>query len=70
MSKSQGIAYSSLRAGKKYKLTNYGEQYEFTIEDVGGDGDFNLKDIHTLERYRMSDLTRFGKGEDFSIWEC
>ncbi|MEM8569235.1 MAG: hypothetical protein AAGF85_22470 [Bacteroidota bacterium] len=68
MAKSQGIAYSSLRAGKRYRLTNYGEQFEFTLVDIG-ESDFELKDIHTLESYHLSDLTRYGKGEDFSIWE-
>lgn len=68
MAASQGIAYSSLRAGKRYRLTNHGETFDFTITDISS-SDFTLKDIHTLEIYQMSDLTRYGKGADFSIWE-
>ncbi len=68
MAKSHGIAYNSLRAGKKYRLINYGESFEFTLVDIGS-SDFQLKDLHTLEVYHLSDLTRYGKGEDFCIWE-
>lgn len=68
VSGSEGIAYNSLRAGKQYRLTNHGESFEFTITDISSN-DFTLKDIHTLEVYLLSDLTRYGKGADFSIWE-
>ncbi|MEQ9299859.1 MAG: hypothetical protein RIF33_14895 [Cyclobacteriaceae bacterium] len=68
MSGSQGIAYSSLRSGKRYRLKNHGETFDFTITDITSN-DFHLKDIHTLEMYLLSDLTRYGKGADFSIWE-
>lgn len=69
MSKLQGIAYSSLRAGKNYSLTNFGERYDFTIIDIVSSDEFKLKDIHTLEIYFMSDLIRYGRGDDFGIWE-
>jgi hypothetical protein len=65
----QGVALSSIRAGKKYRLTNYGEVYEFTVKDIISDTDFNLYDLHTLERFKMSDVLQFGKGDDYSIWE-
>lgn len=64
-----GLAFSSLRVGKRYRLTNHREIFEFTIMEVMGREDFRLKDIHTLEEYTMGDLTRFGRGSDFSIWE-
>lgn len=65
----KGLAYSSLRAGKKYWLKNYGEKFEFEILEIVSPREFLLKDLHTLENYYMSDLTRFGKGEDFEIRE-
>lgn len=65
----QGVAFSSIRAGKKYRLTNYGEVYEFRVLDIISDTDFNLCDLHTLERYSMSEILQFGKGDDYSIWE-
>ena len=62
-----GISYSSLRAGHKYWLINYGERYEFEILEVLPPEDFKLKDVNTLEYYFMSDLTRYGRGDDFEI---
>ena len=32
-------------------------------------GSLVVKDIHTLERYRLLDLVRYGKGPDFEIRE-
>jgi hypothetical protein len=64
-----GIAFSSMRVGKKYRLVNYGEQSEFTLVEVISRSDYKLKDIFSLEHYLMSDLTRFGKGEDFELRE-
>lgn len=62
-----GISYSSLRAGQKYWLTNFGERVEFEILEVLPPEDFKLKDLNTLETYLMSDLTSYGKGPDFEI---
>ncbi|MEL7006541.1 MAG: hypothetical protein AAFN93_28030 [Bacteroidota bacterium] len=64
----RGLALSSLRTGKKYKLSNFGEVYEFRLQKILN-RDYDLKDLHTLEAYLMSDLLRFGKGEDFEILE-
>ncbi len=65
----KGLAFNSMRYGKRYKLTNYGEVYEFEVVDIKRDEEFTLKDLYTLEQYNMSDLTRYGKGEDFEIIE-
>jgi len=65
----KGLALSSLRVGKKYRLTNFGDSNEFVIERVLGSNDFAVKDLLTLERYRLKDLYKFGKGNDFEIWE-
>lgn len=64
-----GIAYSSLRAGKKYWLRNFGERFEFEILEVLHPQDFLLKDLNSLEIYKMSELTNYGKGKDFEIRE-
>lgn len=64
-----GLSMDVLRVGKKYRLINFRERYEFIIEEVLMDRNFKLKDIHTLERMQMSDLIRFGKGPDFEIRE-
>jgi hypothetical protein len=62
-----GLSIDVLRNGKKYSLTNFGDRYEFIIENILGNGDFKLKDLHTLEKYHLKDLIKFGKGKDFEI---
>jgi hypothetical protein len=57
----------SFAPAKKYRLTNYGETHDFLIEQILGDGDFRVKDLLTLERYRLKDLIKYGKGRDFSL---
>lgn len=64
----KGLAFNSLRVGSKYKLINFGESTEFVIEKVLGN-DFAIKDLLTLERYKLKDLIKFGKGKDFEIRE-
>ena len=64
-----GLSFDVLRVGKKYRLINFRDQFEFVIEEILGDGNFKLKDIHTLERMFMKDLIKFGKGNDFEIRE-
>ena len=65
----KGLAFDVLRVGKKYKLINYGEVNEFVVEHILGNGDFKVKNIHTLERYLLKDLIKFGHGKDFEIRE-
>lgn len=64
-----GIAFNNLRIGKKYRLVNHREVFEFEIMEVFGSDEFRLKDVHTLEEYFMSDLIRYGRGKDFGIRE-
>lgn len=64
-----GIAFSSMRVGKKYQLVNYGDKSVFELIEVVGRNDFKLKDLNSLEYYHMSDLMKFGKGEDFELLE-
>ena len=64
-----GLAFSSMRVGKKYRLQNYGEKSEFILEEVIGKNEFRLKDLFSLESYLMSDLIKYGKGDDFELRE-
>lgn len=64
-----GLSLSVLRVGHRYRLINFSEVHEFEIERSLTDTDFALKDIHTLERYTLKEITRFGKGPDFEIRE-
>lgn len=64
-----GLSFDVLRVGKKYRLLNFGDRYEFEIERIIGNGDFKVKDIHTLERFLLKDTIKFGKGKDFEIRE-
>jgi len=63
------IALDNIRTNKKYVLTNYGEQFEFSVVEIQSDHEFLLKDLNTLELYNMSELIGRGRGRDFSIWE-
>lgn len=64
-----GLSFDVLRVGKKYRLQNFGDTYEFEIERILANGDFNVKDVHTLERFRLKDVIKFGIGKDFEIRE-
>lgn len=64
-----GLAFSSMRVGKKYRLINYGEKSEFVLEEVIGRNDYKLRDLYSLEHYLMSELIQFGRGEDFELRE-
>lgn len=64
-----GLSFNVLRVGKKYRLVNYGDTYEFEIERILVNGDFNVKDLLTLERYKLKDTIKFGKGNDFELRE-
>ena len=64
-----GLSFDVLRVGKKYRLVNFGDTYEFEIERILANGDFKVKDLHTLERYLLKDTIKFGRGMDFEIRE-
>jgi hypothetical protein len=64
-----GLSFDVLRAGKKYRLINFGEQHEFVIENILANGDFKVKDLNTLERYKLKDLINYGKGKDYLLEE-
>lgn len=64
-----GLSFDVLRVGKRYRLINFGDTYEFEIERILSNGDFKVKDVHTLERYLLKDTIKFGIGKDFEIRE-
>ncbi len=64
-----GLSFDVLRVGKKYRLINLDDTYEFEIERILVNGDFKVKDLHTLERYLLKDTIKFGRGKDFEIRE-
>ena len=65
----EGLSFDVLRTGKKYRLINFGEQHDFVIENILSNGDFKVKDLHTLERYYLKELIEYGKGKDFYLEE-
>ncbi len=62
-----GLSLDVLRVGKRYRVVNYGDRHEVEIEERLPDGDYIVKDVHTLERYILSEIYSFGKGVDFEI---
>jgi hypothetical protein len=64
-----GLSFNALRVGKKYRLINFGDTYEFEVERILVNDDFNVKDLHTLERYLLKDTVKFGEGKDFELRE-
>ena len=63
------LSLNNIRTHSKYRLTNYGEVYEFEVTEILPFDEFKLKDIHTMESYMFSDLIIEGKGKDFSVWK-
>jgi len=63
------LAFDNLRIGKKYYLQNYGETSEFSVVERLGRDNFKLKDLHTLEMYELQDLVKYGRSDDFELWE-
>ena len=64
-----GLSLDVLRTGKKYRLINHRETHEFVVENVLGNGDFRVKDLLTLERYKLKELIAYGKGKDYTLEE-
>ncbi|MBC5773377.1 hypothetical protein H8S95_04810 [Pontibacter sp. KCTC 32443] len=63
------LALNNLRRGKKYRLRNHGEVFEFWVIDIFEEDIFKLKDLHTLDQYFLHDLTQYGKGKDYDLQE-
>ena len=63
------ISVDNLRKGKRYRLTNYGEQFDFQVMDMPEEEIYILKDLHTLEVYQLQDMIKYGRGKDFDLEE-
>lgn len=63
------ISFDNIRTGHFYHLKNYGEVSEFEVMEITEDNDFILKDLVTRETYKLSDLLRYGKSNDFELFE-
>jgi len=63
------LSFENIRVGKKYILKNYGEKALFQVLEKTADNDFRVKDLQTLEYYMISDLIRYGKGNDYDFYE-
>ena len=60
-------SFNNLRVGKKFRLVNFGESFDFEVLEIMSDGDCHLKDVYTFENYTLYDLIRYGKGADFDV---
>ena len=63
------LALSSLQQGHLYMIRNYGEEIEFEVIDIRSDSEIEVKHLHTLEKFLLSEITRYGKGDDFDLRE-
>ena len=64
-----GVAIETIRVGQQYRLVNFDEVFEFEVLRKVSERNFSLKDLHTLEKYQLQELIKFGKGKDFIILE-
>lgn len=63
------ISFDNIRTGHFYHLKNYGEVSEFEVIDIEDNQDFLLRDLLTKETYKLSDLLRYGKSNNFELYE-
>ena len=63
------ISIDNLRRGKKYRLRNYGEEFEFQVVEMPEEGIYKVKDLTTLDIYLLHDLVKYGKGKDYDLDE-
>ncbi len=63
------LSFDTLRIGKKYYLQNYGETFTFEVVERLTDADFRVKDLTSLDVYRLSELIKYGRSDDFDLQE-
>lgn len=63
------LSIDNLRKGKKYRLKNYGEEFEFQVIEIPEDGVYKVKDLVTLDTYLLHELVKYGKGKDYDLDE-
>lgn len=62
------ISIETVRVGKRYRLQNYGEINEFDVLSAYAKNDFICKDLNSLEEFKLSELTAYGKGKDYDFY--
>lgn len=63
------MSLDNLRVGKKYHLYNYGEESRFLVVERITDTDYKVKDLLSMDIYKLSDLIKYGMSDDFDINE-
>lgn len=63
------MSVDNMRVGKNYFLKNHGETISFVVLESTGSNNFKIKDLLSLEIYSFNDLTQFGIGADFELYE-
>ena len=62
-------SFNIIRVGQNYRLVNYGETNTFEVLEIINEDECIVRSVDTLEKYHLSDLIKFGKGEDFDFEE-
>ncbi len=62
-------SFNTIRVGYRYRLVNYGETSVFEVLEIISNDDCRVRSVDTLEEYRLSDLIKYGKGDDFAFSE-
>ncbi|MCH7512942.1 MAG: hypothetical protein IH947_03215 [Bacteroidetes bacterium] len=63
------LSFDNLQTGHKYFLRNYGEETHFVVLDILDDGDLKVKHLETLEIFMLSELVRYGRGDDYDLFD-
>lgn len=62
-------SFDTLRVGHKYEMINLGVKVSFIILERKEESDFLVKDLETLEIFRLTDLIKYGLGKDYDLYE-
>ncbi|HBH24215.1 MAG TPA: hypothetical protein DDY13_12425 [Cytophagales bacterium] len=63
------MSLDNIRIGKCYFIRNHGESTSFVALESIGENDFKIKDLLSLEIYPLSQLIKYGFGNDFELRE-
>lgn len=63
------MSFDNIRVGKKYYLSNYGEESRFVVLEALGNENFKVKDLISMDIYELQDLVKYGTSNDFELLE-